>query len=249
MSDERDSPEAPHGSLRSPVRPQAPSTLPASEPQEPPAAAPEPEPALSPNDPNHALIDLRRKTEALVDEYAQGVINRVQFNALYQRYSEQRAIIEKLIERNPGSDAWRQVVSNRGQTGFLRARLKAEPVTFGVFAAGQPNALLTSGERTLESRLPAPAILRAVWAMPNRPAIGLGRKALQDDEWLVMAVGTTAATLVIFSLEPSKAQAQLVRDLHVDFERANQMALARGWLAADRLVFPQRALLEHEVLS
>jgi hypothetical protein len=193
------------------------------------------------------LLLLRQKTETAVDEYAKGLINRVQFNALYQRYNEQRAIIEKLMQRNPDGDAWRQVMSNRGQTGFLRARLEAQPVSLNVYAAAQTVPLLTGGPQALGALFPAEAALRAVWAMPNRPPIGLGRKPLRDDAWLVMAIGARAATLVIYSLEPSKSQAQLLRDLHVDFERANQLLLERNWLAPERLVFPQRALFEQEL--
>lgn len=212
----------------------------------PPPASP-PEPYSSPDDPQEALILLRQKTETAVDEYARGLINRVQFYALYQRYNEQRAIIEKLMQRDPDGNAWRQVVSNRGQTGFLRARLEAQPVSYSVHATERPAPLLTGGTPPLHTVFPAEAALRAIWAMPNRPAMGLGRKALQHERWLVMAVGKRAATLVIYSLEPSKTQAQLLRDLHLDFERANQLALERGWLAPERLVFPQRAMFEEEL--
>ncbi|HYO89840.1 MAG TPA: hypothetical protein VER79_14420 [Candidatus Limnocylindrales bacterium] len=250
MSNDPEHTDTPKGSLRSPIRPSSPTGavipsygmphLPAPEPPDPPPPDPAPQDSL------HALVLLRRKVEALVEEYAQGALNRVQFNALYQRYSDQRAIIEKLVQRNPDSEAWRQVVSSRGQTGFLRARLEAQPISYRVYAADRHSPLLSGGECTTDAEFPAEAVLRAVWAMPNRPAIGLGRKPLDDDRWLVMAVGSAAATLVIFSLEPSKTQAQLLRDLHIDFEHANQMALARGWLVAERLVFPQRALFEQE---
>ena len=53
----------------------------------------------------------------------------------------------------------------------------------------------------------------------------------------------------MFSLEPSIAQARLVRDLHADFERANQAALARGWIVPERMVFPQRALVEERAVG
>lgn len=238
----------PPGSLRSPVRPPAPADTPAAPPTPPlPEAVPDTPPATPPQDSRHALILLRQKVDVLVSEYAQGGINRVQFNALYQRYSDQRAIIEKLMERNPDNEAWRQVVSNRGQTGFLRARLEAQPLYYGVYAANVFSPLFTGGSFEAAVDFPKDALLRAVWAMPNRPPIGLGRKPLGADQWLVMAAGGKAATLVVFSLEPSKTQALLLRDLHLDFERANQMALDRGWLAAERLVFPQRALFEQEL--
>ena len=258
MTDEADSPAQKHADtlsgLRSPVRPSiplsqriSPEPAPVSpgESAAPVPPAPMPEPA--PDDPQQALVVLRRKTETLVEEYAQGEINRVQFNALYQRYNEQRAIIEKLQERNPGSDAWRQVVNNRGQTGFLRAQLEAQPVSYSIYAAQQRAALMTGGTVALEKLFPAETALMTIWSMPNLPRSGLGRKQLTGEYWLVMAVGRAAATLTVFSLEPSKTQAQLLRDLHLDFERANQMALERGWLAPERLVFPQRALFERDL--
>jgi hypothetical protein len=249
MTDDPHRLDGPPGSLRSPIRPAPPHETPPAAAPLPISAAvpPSPAPDPAPQDPLHALVLLRRKVEALVDEYAQGSINRVQFNALYQRYSDQRAIIEKLMQRNPDTDAWRQVVSSRGQTGYLRARLEAQPVCFSVYAAGAETPLLTAGDSAAAAVIPAEALLHAVWAMPHRPSIGLGRKPLDSEQWLVMAVGNKAATLVVFSLEPSKTQAQLLRDLHIDFERANQMALERGWLAAERLVFPQRALFEQEM--
>lgn len=257
MPDESDQPATPKpglpGSFRSPVRPSVrpEPPLPAREfqrlPLNNPPAPPPPEAQPPPDDPQEALILLRQKTETAVDEYAKGLINRVQFYALYQRYNEQRAIIEKLMQRNPDSDAWRQVMNSRGQTGFLRARLEAQPLSFSIHAAQQAAPLLTGGAPPLRSLFPAESALRAVWAMPKRPAIGLGRKALNQEYWLVMAVGERGATLILYSLEPSKTQALLLRDLHLDFERANQMALERGWLASERLVFPQRALFEEDL--
>jgi len=87
-------------------------------------------------------------------------------------------------------------------------------------------------------------VLQMVWKMPNRPKVGLGRRQFPSGNWMLLATGEHAATAVIFTLEPSAAQARLVRDLHADFERANQAALARGWIVQERMVFPQRALVE-----
>jgi hypothetical protein len=80
--------------------------------------------------------------------------------------------------------------------------------------------------------------------MPNRPKAGLGRRQLTSGTWMILATGEHAATAVAFTQEPSTSQARLVRDLHADFERANQAALARGWIFQERMVFPQRALVE-----
>lgn len=231
----------PNAKMRSPVRPVY-TPPPPKAPVEPRKTT-QPQAFEPPEDPKAAMATLRQKMQLLVDEYAAGKINRAQFHALYKRYSEQRAVIEKLIERNPDSDAWKQVIRSQGQTGFLRSRLEAQPMIYAIFARNQTIPVHAGGKHPLNPEVTQP-LLQALWRAPQLPAAGLGRKALDNDEWLVLAVGEYAATMVIFSLEPSSAQARLVRDLHLDFERANRMALNRGMVAIDRLVFPQRALVE-----
>jgi len=238
-SSERSTPD-PNAQMRSPIRPAY--TPPAVEPT---ADEPRKTPAPSdpPTDPKSALASLRQKIQLLVDEYAAGKINRAQFHALYKRYSEQRAVIEKLMERNPESEAWKQVLRSQGQTGFLRSRFESQPILYAIFARNQTIPVHAGGHHPLNPNVTQP-LLQALWRSSQLPAVGLGRKALENDEWLVLAVGEYAATIVIFSLEPSSGQAKLVRDLHLDFERANHIALSRGMVAIDRLVFPQRALVE-----
>ncbi|MBW4439013.1 MAG: hypothetical protein KME04_17885 [Pleurocapsa minor GSE-CHR-MK-17-07R] len=249
MDDPRSSSRSqpPNASMRSPVRPEY------TAPREP-APAPQPPPQATEDDTTpsaetlnsqNALIRLRHKMQTLVEEYAQGKINRVQFQSLYTRYSEQRTIIEKLLERNPDSDAWKQVISVPGQTGFLRSQFEAHAIVFAVYLRGQLAPVFHEGRRSPQS-LNIDRLVEGLWAIPRPPQPGLGRRALAHGEWLVMALGTEAVTFVAFSLEPSNAQSRLVRDLHDDFERANRLLLARGITAPDRLVFPQRALIEKE---
>lgn len=230
----------------SPVRPQHPGTPPPNVRPSIDETPTQPEiPPLdeSPTDPQNALVTLRVKMEAIADEFSNGKLNRAQFNAVYKRYSEQRAIIERLIERNPDSDAWRNVFASQGQTGFLRTQFAAAPVCYAVYLHHEPEVLITGGRRPIDEKMLSP-VLRSVWRMKNRPAIGVGRRMIDHGEWLILTVGEYASTAVVFSLEPSISQARLVRDLHSDFERANQAALARGWIARERMVFPQRSLAE-----
>jgi seryl-tRNA synthetase len=184
--------------------------------------------------------------ETIADEFAEGKINRAQFNAMYKRYSEQRSIIERLLQRNPESDAWRQVMSTKGHTSFLRSHFEAQPLFYAVHAHQQEKPIIIGGKQPSTDAI-IQQLLRLVWQMPNRPKSGVGRKTLPNGEWLILAMGEHAATIAIFSLEPSVAQARLVRDLHNDFERANQAALARNWIVPERMVFPQRALMEESL--
>lgn len=235
-----------NGSLRSPVRPPAARSNALGQPApmpEPTPHAPAAPPSPRADDPDAALVSLRQRMKLTADEFAEGKINRAQFHALYARYSEQRSIIERLLERDPETQAWRQVVALQGQTGMLRSSLEAMPLYYLVFKGEGAVSLLIGGKRPAEPEKIAP-LIRHVWNLPNRPAFGLGRMPFKHGRWLIIATGNHSATAVVFSLEPAIAQARLVRDLHADFERANQALLASGSAAAERMVFPQRALSE-----
>ena len=227
--------------MRSPIRPKGPEPVEAVKaPQR--AAAPAPIP--QPENPQAALEQLRHKMEVVANEFSQGKINRAQFNAIYGRYSEQRTIIERLIERNPENAAWKQAAAP-GHTSFLRDHFEARLQYYLVYQHNIATPLMMGGKQQADMDAVS-QVLRSLWGMKNRPKIGLARKDMGKGQWLVLALGEYAVTLTLFLLEPSAAQANLVRDLHADFERANRRALERGTRSLDRFVFPQRALTEKQ---
>lgn len=197
------------------------------------------EPQL-PDDPQKTLEHIRAKMESVANDFANGALNRAQFNAIYAHYSDQRAIIERLVQRNPNNDAWRQAAAP-GHTGFLKSHFEARPVFYVVFRHNDPHPLISSGDEPGEARPQIVQILKALWRSTETPRVGLARKAMSEGQWMIIAVGELALTIVVYSLQPSTTQQNLVRDLHTDFERANKMALQRG-LSPDRMVFPQRSL-------
>lgn len=230
------------------MRPTPPPDLP-QPPNAPPAAKRTGTDELNPQtigSAQEAIGLLRQKMEVISTEFAEGRINRSQFNAVYGRYSEQRAIIERIIERNPDSRAWKQVIGTTGHTNFLRQHFEAQPLYFIVYRHRLPEPLMVGGKTTPDMAQIAP-ILKGLWAMPNRPKTGLARKLIGEQQWLIMAMSEHALTIVVFLLEPSVAQAAMIRDMHADFERANNAALSRPVMHADRMVFPQRALVDEEL--
>jgi hypothetical protein len=232
-------PDVSEAPMRSPIRPTPPK-------DETPQADPSLDvtPPLSPiqDDPQAALDALRRKMEVVANEFSQGKINRAQFNAIYGRYGEQRTIIERLIERNPENQAWKQAAAP-GHTSFLRDHFEARLLYYLVYQHDTPAPLTMGGSQQPEMDTVS-QVLKMLWGMKNRPRVGLARKDMTNGRWMILATGEYAVTLTLFLLEPSIAQANLVRDLHADFERANRRALERGTRSLDRFVFPQRALTE-----
>jgi hypothetical protein len=240
-SDDPQSAEAEDAPLRSPIRPKAPEHVEAPKAIFPTDA---PAPSRQPEDPQGALDQLRQKMEVVANEFSQGKINRAQFNAIYGRYSEQRTIIERLIERNPENAAWKQAAAP-GHTSFLRDHFEARLQYYLVYQHGITTPLMMGGKQQPDMDQVG-QVLKSLWGMKNRPKIGLARKDMDNGQWLILALGEYAVTLTLFLLEPSAAQANLVRDLHADFERANRRALERGTRSLDRFVFPQRALTEKQ---
>lgn len=211
---------------------------------QPANAAPSPE--KPPDDPQAALEALRRKMEMVANEFSLGKLNRAQFNAIYGRYSEQRAIIQRLIERDPENPAWKQAAAP-GHTSFLRQHFEARLMFYLVYQHNIPTPLMMGGQQQ-PNMDQISMVLKSLWGMSNRPKAGLARKEMRDGQWLVLALGEYALTLAMFQLEPSAAQAGLVRDLHSDFERANRKSLSVGTRSLDRFVFPQRALAEKDLV-
>ena len=237
---------------RSPIRPTKPPTSPLTPPTRT-KTAPLPEAnkpdtgdlaADASTNPFMALKLLLHKMARIGEEFQNGKINRAQYDALSQRYHEQHAIIQRLIERDPEGKAWKQVLGTPGQTGFLRQHFEAQAIYFVVYHHELQVRVYASGSRKPDETIIKP-LLKQLWAMPNRPTNGIGRKQIDENQWMILGVGERTVTVILFSLEPSAEQIQLVRDLHADFERANAAALTRGMIVPERMVFPQRALVEN----
>jgi hypothetical protein len=131
------------GSMRSPIRPSRPES---DFPEKMPlmsAPATETESQMKtplPKNPSDALEALRLKMEIAASEFSQGKMNRAQFNAVYARYSEQRSIIERLIQRDPGGQAWKAVAAP-GHTRFLMDHFEAHTLYYIVFLHNRPKPL------------------------------------------------------------------------------------------------------------
>jgi len=234
---------------RSPIRPRAPDT---SELPHQPLLPGQTDPvqALTPREQmqraEEALINLREKTARLAAEFAEGKLNQAQFDAVYGRYSEQRDITERLLTRNPESQAWQSVVKP-GHTGFLKQMYEARVISYAIYDQETAEQISTTGA-VLMKPLQIKAVLarlRAVAQTRGNP--GPAQKKLADDERSVLFVpGEQTVAVVIFSLTPSPSQIERIKDIHRDFERANQHTIRQRDYAISRMVFPHRALFEEK---
>ncbi|MBN1678724.1 MAG: hypothetical protein JW966_00435 [Anaerolineae bacterium] len=239
----------PDSSPKSPVRPTVQDDSQPQDPLTPSLPNQHPAEVVSPREQmqraEEALISLRQKMAKLAAEFSQGKLNPAQFDAIYSRYSEQRDIIERLLTRNPESQAWQSVVQS-GHTSFLRQRFEARVLSYAIYNQQTYDLIMLTGTIQLD-RVQIEAVMkRLVAIIRERGNPGPAHRKISDGRCVLFVPGDTTVAMVIYSLEPSAAQIRRVQDIHRDFERANKYTLSGGGFDAERLVYPHRALFEEK---
>jgi hypothetical protein len=193
-----------------------------------------------------AIEHLQQKMEEIATEFSDGAINHAQFLAVYTRYAEQRAMIEKMRSTDPRSTAWKESLIPHGETAVLRKQHQAAAIGCLLVENMQAKIIRTFGKFDLEGDFLSPILSNLTRALLD--TTGLQERSTQIDggRWLSIAPGQFATTIVIFSLEPAAAQRSAVADLHRDFERANFRVLRNGQAQPSKLVYPHRLLFEEE---
>jgi hypothetical protein len=190
-----------------------------------------------------ALEKLRQKTARVAAEFASGKINRAQFLAIYAHYNEKRIIIERLLERNPDTQAW-QSVARSGQTAFLRQHYASRVLSYAIYFHDSFQPLIVQGQPSLPEDITLKILTAIRLVRRTQRTLSAQRKQVDENHWAVFIPAEFTTAIAMFSLEPSTRQVLLVQDLHHDFERANRTLLLRDVRAAEHYVFPHRALFE-----
>lgn len=190
-----------------------------------------------------ALEKLRQKTARVAAEFASGKINRAQFLALYAHYNEKRIIIERLLERNPDTQAW-QSVAKSGQTSFLRQHYASRVLSYAIYFHDSMQPLTVQGQPSLPEDITFKILTAIRLVRRTQRTLSAQRKQIDESHWAVFIPAEFTTAIAMFLLEPSMRQVLLVQDLHHDFERANRTLLLREVRTAEHYVFPHRALFE-----
>lgn len=235
-------------SPRSPVRPSVNDTPSPQErltPSPPVRGAPR---SMSPREQmqraEEALIDLRQKMSKVAADFAEGKLNPAQFDAIYARYSEQRAITEQLLARNPDSEAWQSVI-RPGHTSFLLDHFEARVMAYAIYDQSTSEQIAATGSLQIKQEH-ITAVLKRLQTLliEQGKNPGPAKRQMADGRCVIFVPGEFSVAVAILSLEPSAAQIKRIQDIHRDFERANQQALRTRDFGTGRLVYPHRALFE-----
>lgn len=191
------------------------------------------------------LNKVRHKLSKLADDFAQGRLNRVQFEELYAHYQKERADIERIVAMRPDSGAWRTAVTE-GQSVIIRHRLAARVLGYAVYANQDQAPLRVFGELAALDETEVASLLSRLQREASEPFVAnvLGGTDDEDATCLCAVPGQFSTLIVLFTNEPARVQIQLLQDLHHHFEQANYPILSRALHKVNGLVFPYAVAFE-----
>lgn len=195
------------------------------------------------------LARVRAKLNRLVEEFAEGQVNRAQFEELYAHYQKERRTVEALLASRPSSDAWRLAVTE-GQSVSIRRRLAARVMGYAVYANQAETPLRVYGEfASLHEKWVSPLLARVNEAAKTLFVVSSFDTGGEEGTCLCAVSGEFTTVMVLFTTEPARVQMQSLEDLHCHFEQANNRILAHyaernTHVDPDDLVFPYAAAFE-----
>jgi hypothetical protein len=186
------------------------------------------------------------KVAALVNSFAEGHINRTQFQELYAHYQNKIQQVISLIETSPGTNQWK-AAAQEGSTVIIKRKLIAQVLGFSIYDNESGMPLKSLGTFTVDPALFVPML--SAYRSAAREIFGAGVKSTQIEggQWLVFIPGTMTTTLAVFSHEPSQRQIKRLEDVHHAFEVANDTMLKVTPVVIERLVFPHEFFIKNQI--
>jgi hypothetical protein len=183
---------------------------------------------------------LNDKIQALLDEFAEGRINRDQFHALYERYNSRLQIVEHaLLSGNPDAV---EIAESGPSTLWVREETEGKALGLMIYHNVMGTVIETLGDFNAPLQVVMPALLGFVRApQPNRVL------KITENQWLLLVGGKFTTILTLFKNEPSRVQMRDLERLHRDFEEANHYAFERGAVDAQTLGYPFVAFVQKKL--
>ncbi|GIL09231.1 MAG: hypothetical protein BroJett033_7420 [Chloroflexota bacterium] len=187
------------------------------------------------------------KIQALLKEFADGKLNREQFNALYERYSGQLAVAQQAAASD--SPAAFAEAHGGGQTTIaIKQEHMGKALGLVIYQNRTGVSVETLGDFDVSAFVISPVLNDFTRMMEAQRLIEHRTIQLDDRRWLLFAGGRYTTVVTLFRNEPSPAQVREIMRLHNDFEIANAPLLERGGqpdgrkLAYPFIVFVQQKL-------
>lgn len=178
---------------------------------------------------------LEGKIRGLIEEFAEGKINREQFHVIYEKYNAQLQIANHaLLSGNPDAV---QIAQGGPPTLSLRDAHMAKALGLLIYHNRSSTVLETLGDfETDTSKFQN--ILDIFTKMMVAGKLIDRRVEKFDARWLSFAAGRYSTIVTSYSNQPAEIQNREIERLHYDFESANRVQLASANVDTQKLAYP-----------
>ena len=176
------------------------------------------------------------KVEKLVNEFAEGQLNREQFQVIYDRYSSQIEIAEQAIKSGQMDEVYR--TRNASSTIAMRDAYEAKATGLITYHYKSHTMLEKLGHFDFPMFLITPLIENFAAQVAQNKFVDNYVEKMGDGQWLLYVPGRFSTVVTLFVNEPSDMQIRKIEQLHRDFEKANRNLLEYDFIDANQLVYP-----------
>lgn len=182
------------------------------------------------------LEQLDAKLERTVQDFADGIINRSQFENLYRHYQNQRRAIQGHLQQRKRDPNWLKEVKP-GESVVIRHQYAAKVMAYSVYNNESNLPLHTVGNFPLENELVVGFL--GGFRSASTEVLGAGAKkaVTEDGKVLIYVPGQITTLIVLYSSEPAEVDVRGLHQAHQHFETVNGPVLRKDPIDPNALLF------------
>ncbi|NIM04097.1 MAG: hypothetical protein GTN65_00380 [Armatimonadetes bacterium] len=183
-----------------------------------------------------------RKIDRLAEEFAGGMINRAQFQQLFEHYQNERRAVQSWMDSHVDAEGWREAV-REGHSIMIRSRNSARVLGYAIYENDSGIPITTIGHFEIDPALAVPML--SAYRSAAKEIFGgeLRSTQIEGGKWLAFIPGRFTTLLTVFTTEPATRQLESLEEMHHLFERANVKALQTRPVSPESLALPHQSYL------
>lgn len=180
------------------------------------------------------LQQVEAKLDRTVQDLADGLINRAQFENLYRHYQNQRRMLQGLLAEGGGHvpDSL-----TAGESMVIRHKYAAKVLAYAVYDNESSVPLHTMGNFPVDSDLVVGFLSGFRSAAAEILGAGAARAEAEDGKVLCYVPGRYSTLILLYSSDPAEIDVRSLRHTHLHFETLNDNLLKQRPIPADKLFF------------
>lgn len=180
------------------------------------------------------LQALEAKLDRTVQDLADGIINRAQFENLYRHYQNQRRMLHGLLSEGGGSVP---TSLTTGESMVIRKKYAAKVLAYAVYDNESSVPLHTVGNFPVDSDLVVGFLSGFRSAAAEILGAGAAKAEAEDGKVLCYVPARYSTLIVLYSSDPAEVDIRSLRQTHFHFEALNAGPLKQRPIPANTLFF------------